>query len=325
MASVGKAALGAAVALTCLTRRLPAVTAMPAVTVTPQGATPQFRAARARLLLLITLILGFKLWLAAVFPYTGDEAYFIHWGAEPDLGFYDHPPMIGWLLALLLQVRARMGAAPAGGAASRLRWPSGSMRRLSGATDRKRRCSPRLRFLLLRRSTSGTFSSPPTRRSFCSLLRTRLLAGGNGRSPGLHALAGALLGLAFLSKYFAVLLGLVYVAYVLRSPRGERDWRGLALTCCARCRSPAVNAWWNYEHCWANLMFNLYNRHGDRRLRGRRRCSMARRFCMCSRRLRRRSSRAAAIGRPGRGAMLRRDSSSSPARCRSGCSRGFRR
>ncbi len=24
----------------------------------------------------------------------------------------------------------------------------------------------------------------------------------------------------------------------------------------------AVNLWWNYEHCWANLMFNLYNRHG---------------------------------------------------------------
>src|SRR3990172_5455897 len=57
--------------------------------------------ARARLF--VALILAFKLWLAAVFPFTGDEAYFALWGAEPDLGFYDHPPMIGWLLALLLQ------------------------------------------------------------------------------------------------------------------------------------------------------------------------------------------------------------------------------
>src|SRR5437899_5636223 len=37
------------------------------------------------------------------------------------------------------------------------------------------------------------------------------------------------LGLAFLSKYFAVLLGLAYVAYVAFSPRGQRDWRALAL------------------------------------------------------------------------------------------------
>src|SRR3990172_3495602 len=69
---------------------------MPSVPITPK--------ARARLLLLIALILGFKLWLAAVFPFTGDEAYFTLWGAEPDLGFYDHPPMIGWLLALLLRL-----------------------------------------------------------------------------------------------------------------------------------------------------------------------------------------------------------------------------
>src|SRR3972149_9687553 len=60
--------------------------------------------ARARLFLLAALILAFKLWLAAVFPFTGDEAYFTLWGAAPDLGYYDHPPMIGWLLALLLRL-----------------------------------------------------------------------------------------------------------------------------------------------------------------------------------------------------------------------------
>src|SRR3990172_11597576 len=69
---------------------------MPSVPITPK--------ARARLLLLIALILAFKLWLATVFPFTGDEAYFTLWGAVPDLGYYDHPPMIGWLLALLLRL-----------------------------------------------------------------------------------------------------------------------------------------------------------------------------------------------------------------------------
>ena len=62
------------------------------------------RDARARLLLLVAFTLAFKFWLASVFPYTGAEAYFTFWGAEPDPGFYDHPPAIGWLLALLLRI-----------------------------------------------------------------------------------------------------------------------------------------------------------------------------------------------------------------------------
>ena len=35
---------------------------------------------------------------------TSDEAYFVQWGRYPDWGFYDHPPMIGWWLALLERV-----------------------------------------------------------------------------------------------------------------------------------------------------------------------------------------------------------------------------
>jgi len=36
--------------------------------------------------------------LSAAVPFTGDEAYFTYWGVYADLGYYDHPPMIGWLL-----------------------------------------------------------------------------------------------------------------------------------------------------------------------------------------------------------------------------------
>jgi len=43
-----------------------------------------------------------SLGLAAVLPVTGDEAYFVIWGRNPALGYYDHPPMIGWWLAALL-------------------------------------------------------------------------------------------------------------------------------------------------------------------------------------------------------------------------------
>ena len=61
-------------------------------------------APRTWLYALVALTLAFKLWLSAVFPVTGDEAYFIDWGLRPAPGYYDHPPMVGWWLALLTQV-----------------------------------------------------------------------------------------------------------------------------------------------------------------------------------------------------------------------------
>src|SRR3990170_4592795 len=59
---------------------------------------------RAAFYVALLLTLAFKFWLAIALPMTGDEAYFIYWGVYPDYGFYDHPPMVGWILALLLQL-----------------------------------------------------------------------------------------------------------------------------------------------------------------------------------------------------------------------------
>lgn len=47
------------------------------------------------------LTLTLKLVLAAVFPMTGDEAFFYQWGVYPAWGYSDHPPMVGWWLAVL--------------------------------------------------------------------------------------------------------------------------------------------------------------------------------------------------------------------------------
>ncbi|MBT9467068.1 MAG: glycosyltransferase family 39 protein, partial [Hydrogenophaga sp.] len=50
----------------------------------------------------ITLVL--KIAIAAGFPFTGDEAFFYQWGVFPAWGYSDHPPMVGWLLAVLRQI-----------------------------------------------------------------------------------------------------------------------------------------------------------------------------------------------------------------------------
>ncbi|MGZ3688140.1 MAG: ArnT family glycosyltransferase, partial [Bdellovibrionota bacterium] len=38
---------------------------------------------------------------AWVAPLTGDEAYYATWGMFPRLGYFDHPPMVGWWLSAL--------------------------------------------------------------------------------------------------------------------------------------------------------------------------------------------------------------------------------
>jgi len=206
--------------------------------------------------------LAFRFWLSASLPMTADEAYFVLWGRKPDLGFYDHPPMIGWWLALLLRLSHAVWV---------LRLPVTllSFALAAGIYLALRRADPAraalaaFAFLLLPANVWGVFITTDTPLIlFCFASAFAFWRGLARRSAGWQALAGAFLGLAFLSKYFAVLLGLAYLAYVALSPRGERDWRGLALVVLCSLPFAAVNAWWNYEHCWANLMFNLYNRHG---------------------------------------------------------------
>src|SRR5215471_12654902 len=50
-----------------------------------------------RATVLVTLV---KLFLSWIVPITGDEAYFIVWGNQFELGYYDHTPMVGWLIYL---------------------------------------------------------------------------------------------------------------------------------------------------------------------------------------------------------------------------------
>jgi hypothetical protein len=50
---------------------------------------------------LLLTFMGLKIALLWFVPLTGDEAYFIVWGQDLSLGYYDHPPAVGWVLYLL--------------------------------------------------------------------------------------------------------------------------------------------------------------------------------------------------------------------------------
>ena len=210
---------------------------------------------------LALLLLAFRFWLGAVFPITGDEAYFTIWGLKPDWGYYDHPPMVGWWLALLT---------PLSMAPWVLRLPSILLPPLLAlavflalrSADREKAMYAALAFLLVPINVWNVFITTDTPLIFfCFLAGLCWWLAKPRNDARMQALAGIFLGLAFLSKYFSVLLALVFIADVLFSPRAQRDWRGLVIA--AACALPfgLLNLWWNYEHCWANLMFNLYNRH----------------------------------------------------------------
>ncbi|MGH8709592.1 MAG: ArnT family glycosyltransferase [Burkholderiales bacterium] len=205
--------------------------------------------------LALAATLVFRLWLGAALPITADEAYFALWGRYPDLGYYDHPPMVGWLLAPLVAVSqaewfVRLPAILLPPALALL------VRHALAAwfaRDADIADLAGLALLLVPMNVWNVFITTDTPLAFFSVVS--LLAFARQR----FFLAGVLLGLAFLSKYFAVLLGLGYLAWAIAARRPG----AFALAFLGALPAGLLNLYWNWQACWCNVMFNAVNRHDD--------------------------------------------------------------
>lgn len=213
----------------------------------------------------LALTLLWKVVLAATFPITGDEAFFYQWGVFPAWGYSDHPPMVGWWLAVLRQwgehplvLRsatvlvttlvavglvdlAKRQLPPADEAVA---WWAGSV------------------YLVLPWSWLFVLVTTDTPLLWWMALSAWCFARAELaiRQPWRwYAAAGVVLGWAFLSKYFAALLGLAYAVYLL-GWRRDRWWAVPLLFVCAL---PSITAtlWFNAHHGWMNIMFNFFNRN----------------------------------------------------------------
>jgi len=224
-------------------------------------------ASRQWLLLALAATLLFRFWLSAVAPVTADEAYFILWGRAPDLGYYDHPPMVGWMLAPL----AALSDAP-----WLLRLPAvlvppltalGVWLALRGghvsekARDEDTANLAALAVLLVPMNVWNVLVTTDTPLVLFSVLSLLVFArAAENGSKGLFFASGILLGLAFLSKYFAVLLGLAFLVWAITS----KNPRAFLFVFLGGLPFGLLNLYWNYEACWCNVMFNAINRHeGD--------------------------------------------------------------
>jgi hypothetical protein len=208
----------------------------------------------------LTVATLFRAWLSWALPFTGDEAYFYFWGKNPDWGFYDHPPMVGWWLGALAAVSEhpvvlRLPAllVPVGIAlATRaLLAPWGPTVSYGAAT---------LVALSPLNAVNVAITTDVPLMAFAFLaMAAYLRALRTGRSSD-YLLAGLMLAGALMSKYFAGLLALAIGGHRLASGAPGR-WRGLALLVAGSLPAAAVQVAWNAEHCWPNVMFNLINRH----------------------------------------------------------------
>lgn len=207
--------------------------------------------------------LAFRAWLAVVMPLTGDEAYFLVWGQQPDVGYYDHPPMVGWLLALLHPLssaewvlRLPSLALPVA-LAFAARW---ALTRWFGREQASADLAATA-VLLVPMNVWNVLITTDTPLILFSLGAVLLFARAAQRDwPGGFLLAGVFLGLAFMSKYFAVLLGLGMLGWAC-SVRASRGWPALGLVVLGALPAGIANLWWNVQACWSNVMFNAINRH----------------------------------------------------------------
>ena len=209
----------------------------------------------------IAVTLVIKVLLAIAIPLTSDEAYFVVWAKHLDFGYYDHPPMVGWILYLMSFV----GHSPVV-----MRLPAILSTLLIGigiyellrSRDKVAAGLVGTLFIVSPINILNVLITTDTPLILFSFLSALFLFLALKKENYLYYfLAGIALGLAFLSKYFAILLGIAYALYLILTPKKAGQTKGFVLLFAAVIPFALINLYWNYTHCWANILFNLFNRN----------------------------------------------------------------
>lgn len=189
-----------------------------------------------------------------------DEAYYWQWARHPALSYLDHPPMVAWFIRAgdVLLPNSELGVrlvGPLAIAATSLLL-AGTVRALGG--DVRAMCiAALLPQVTLIGAADAIIMTPDTPLMLFSALVLRLLAalvaGGGG---WLWLAVGVAAGLALLSKYTAVMLGLGIVLWLLLVPARRATlataWPWLGGMVAIAVFSPVLV--WNAEHGWASFV-----------------------------------------------------------------------
>ncbi len=204
----------------------------------------------------------FRMILAVYFPLTGDEAYYQLWGQNLSWGYYDHTPFIGWFLhPFLLISHSKL----------MLRLPTLLVSSIIGLCiylflrpyDDKKALYISILFFISPINLLGILITTDIPLILFSFLSGMFLFTAIKRDEhlGFYFLSGLCLGIAFFSKYFAVLLALAYFLYFVFSQKSWKRTLGFIIVFLCVLPFGLENLYWNYTHAWANILFNVYNRN----------------------------------------------------------------
>ena len=199
-------------------------------------------------------------WLAGQTELIPEEAYYWTYSQHPALSYFDHPPMVAWMIWLGTAVFGNTGLGVRSVAI--LLWPITAWLLFASGRlwfDSKVGALAVLLFCLSPIFVGlGFIVTPDAPLVFCWMLTVYAI------SQALHTgraafwlLAGFALGCALLSKYTAVMLGASLLVFLLFSAQYRRwlwrvePWLGLGLALVVF--SPVVV--WNAQHEWASFLF----------------------------------------------------------------------
>ena len=211
----------------------------------------------------VTALIGLRIVLAAVLPLSFDEAYYWLWSKHLALSYYDHPPVIAYAIrmgtALFGESEFGVRAVPLllSAGASWAVWRAGAVL----LKDEHAGALACLFFNLTLMTTVETMTATPDAPLvFAAALFLLALAKLEAtRDPRWWLAAGAVGGLALLSKYTALFLGAGALTWLLFTRQGRRwvatPWPWLGAAAALALFAPVI--WWNAQHHWVSFRFQF--------------------------------------------------------------------
>ena len=222
----------------------------------------------------VASLLLIKAWMTAMAPPVGDEAYYWMWGQKLGWSYLDHPPLHAWLLGAMslfgwnvISLRALTWMTLAGTLwifwlwARRLKpddpgawwWPSAAIYLATPLFFTMTWLAFHDHLLIFLCLASA----------HCFLLFAEKWEAERGGLRWLYG-AAALLGLAVLTKYNAVLLGVGVAVFFIAYRPLRSAWRSphlyLAALLAVAMQAPVI--WWNLTEGFASVNFHLSERWG---------------------------------------------------------------
>ncbi len=211
------------------------------------------------------LVALLRWWTIAILKLVPDEAYYWVWSRHLSWSYFDHPPMVAWL------IRASTSIVGTSEAAVRLPGAILSLASIpvvmwgAGAITADRDVKRLAGLILLLNPVPALAGSIATPDAPVWFFGTASIAAACHAAQSMNGAArrwlgfGVLLGLAFLSKYTAALIGpAVFLALVSRRDGRRhlvRPWFWIGAATSLAVFLPVIA--WNAKHGWASFAFQL--------------------------------------------------------------------